>query len=109
MSVVMVETYVVKAEKVGEFDPALEEFLQFKDANPGLFAGVRSWGLHRQEYGGVAGMYAETWEFDDLAAMEEATARIFADEKMKGISRGFHQLVDPATFSASIWRPIAIR
>lgn len=109
MSVLVVETYVVKAEEADEFDPALEKFLQFKDANPQLFAGVRSWSLHRQDYGSVAGLYAETWEFDDLGAMEEATARIIADEKMKAISRGFHQLVDPATFSATIWRPIATR
>ena len=109
MSVLVVETYVVKAEKVDEFDPALKEFLQFKDSNPRLFAGVRSWSLHRQEYGGVAGLYAETWEFDDLGAMEKETARVFADEKMRVIQRGFHQLVDPATFSASIWRPIVTR
>jgi len=102
-----VETHFVKAEKAEEFDPVLEEFLRFKEANPELFAGVRSWALHRQEYGGVAGLYAETWGFDGLGAMEEATARIFAHAQMKAISRGFHQLVDPATFSSSIWRPIA--
>jgi len=109
VSVLVVETYVVKGEKAGEFAPALEEFLQFRDAHPRLFEGVRSWSLHRQEYGGVAGLYAETWEFEDLAGMEEATARIFADGGMKRIQEGFHQLVDPATFSTSIWRPVAAR
>ena len=109
MSVVVVETYVVKTEKAGEFEPALEEFLQFKDANPQVFEGVRSWSLYRQEYGGIAGLYAETWEFDDLGAMEEATARVFAHEKTNSIQTGFHQLVDPATFSATIWRPVATR
>jgi hypothetical protein len=109
MSVVVVETYVVKGDRVGEFEPALEEFLRFKDANPQLFAGVRSWGLYRQDYGGIAGLYAETWEFDDLAGMEEITARIFADPTMKGIQGGFHQLVEPTAFSASIWRPVATR
>ena len=109
MSVFAIETYVVRAEKADEFDPALQEFLAFKDAHPDLFAGLRSWHLYRQEYGGVAGLYMEVWEFDDLAGMEEANARVFADETMKGISRGFHQLVEPATFSTSIWRPVATR
>jgi hypothetical protein len=109
MSVFTVETYVVRAEKADEFEPALQEFLRFRDAHPEVFAGVRSWSLCRQEYGAVAGLYVEMWEFDDLAGMEETTARVFADQTMKGIQRGFHQLVDPGTFSASIWRPIAAR
>jgi hypothetical protein len=109
MSVFAVETYVVRAEKADEFDPALQEFLAFKDAHPDLFAGLRSWQLHRQEVGGVAGLYAEIWEFDDLASMEETNARVFGDGAMQRISRGFHQLVEPATLSASIWRPIATR
>ena len=109
MSVVMVETYAVKAERAGDFEPALEEFLEFKDAIPELFAGVRSWGLYRQEFGGVAGLYAETWEFDDLASMEKITATVFADPTMKRIQAGFLQLVELTTFSASIWRPVANR
>jgi hypothetical protein len=47
------------------------------------------------------------WEFEDLEAMATITARIFSDEGMKKIQKGFHQLVEPATFSNSIWRPIA--
>jgi hypothetical protein len=109
MSVLQVETYVVRVEEADGFEPALGEFLQFRDTHPDLFSGVRSWALYRQEYGGVAGLYMEVWEFDDLAGMEEANARVFADETMKGIQRGFHQLVEPATFSASIWRPVATR
>ena len=107
MSVLMVETYVVKAEKREAFTPALEEFLRFKEANPDLFEGVRSWSLHRQEYGGIGGLYAEIWEFDDLAAMESINEHIFADDTMSRISKGFHELVDPATFSTSVWRPVA--
>jgi hypothetical protein len=41
--------------------------------------------------------------------MEETNARVFGDGAMQRISRGFHQLVEPATLSASIWRPIATR
>lgn len=109
MSVLQVETYVVRAEEADEFEPALQEFLRHKDTHPDLFDGVRSWALYRQEYGGVAGMYMEVWEFDDLAGVEAINARVFADETMKAIQRGFHQLVDPATFRTSIWRPVATR
>jgi hypothetical protein len=103
----MVETYVVKSEKREEFTPALNEFLRYKETHPDLFRGLRSWRLLRQEYGAVSGMYIEMWEFDSLAELEKNTDRIFADEGMKKISKGFHLLVDPATLSSNIWSPVA--
>jgi hypothetical protein len=42
-----------------------------------------------------------------LAEMERVSDQIFADEGMKKIGKGFHQLVEPASFSASIWCPVA--
>jgi hypothetical protein len=105
--VFVVETYVVKSEKREEFTPALNEFLRYKETHPDLFSGLRSWRLLRQDYGAVAGMYIEMWEFDNLAEMEKHTDRIFADDGMKKISKGFRQLVDPATFSCNIWSPVA--
>ena len=107
MTVFNVETYVVKSEKRDEFNPALHEFLKYKEEHPELFEGLLSWRLFQQDYGGISGSYIEMWEFEDLAAMKTITSRIFSDEGMKKISKGFHQLVEPATFSNSIWRPIA--
>lgn len=107
MSIFVVETYVVRAEKLGEFTPALNEFLKYKETHTELFKGLKSWKLFKQEYGGISGLYIEMWEYDSLADMERITARIFSDEGMKKISQGFHQLVEPATFSTSIWYPIA--
>jgi len=107
MTVFNIETYVVKSEKRDEFNPALHEFLNYKEEHPALFEGLLSWRLFQQEYGGIANLYIEMWEFEDLAAMETISARIFNDEGMKKISKGFHQLVEPTTFSTHIWRPIA--
>ena len=106
MSVLVVETYVVRAEMLDDFDPALREFLDFKDRNPELFLGLLSWRLWKQEYGGISDLYVEMWEYESLAEMERVSDRIFADEDMKRIGRGFHRLVEPATFSASIWSPV---
>ena len=107
MSVFVVETYVVKAEKREEFTPALNEFIKYKETHPKLFKGLKSWKLFQQEYGAISDMYIEMWEFDNLAEMEKITATIFSDKGMKKINQGFHQLIEPATFSASIWRPVA--
>jgi hypothetical protein len=105
MSIFSVETYVVRPEKRPEFDPALKEFLKYKETHQELFKGVRSWKLFKQEYGGVSGLYIEMWEFDSLGDMEAITARIFSDEAMKRISRGFHQLIEATSFSNYIWHP----
>jgi hypothetical protein len=107
MSVLVVETYVVRAEKLDEFGPALQEFLDFKGRNPELFLGLVSWRLWKQEYGGVSDMYVEMWEYESLAEVERVSDRIFADEQMKKIGRRFHQLVESASFSTSIWYPVA--
>jgi len=107
MSILLVETYVVRAEKRAEFTPLLNEFLKYKGDHPQLFDGLKSWKLYKQDIGQPAGLYIEVWEYESLAQMEETGSRIFADEGMKRISAEFHQLVEPATFSAGIWSPVA--
>jgi len=107
MSVITVETYVVRAEKSVEFTTLLREFLKFKKAHPQLFKGVKSWKLYKQDYGQPAGMYVEMWEYGNLAKLEEINKRIFSDERIKKINEAFHELVEPATFSSSIWSEVA--
>ena len=107
MSIFVVETYVVKEEKRDDFTPALNEFLEFKKTHKELFKGLKSWKLFKQEYGGISGMYIEMWEYENMLEMETISSRIFSDDGMKKISKGFHKLVEPTTFSASIWNSVA--
>ena len=107
MSIFVVETYVVKSEKRDDFTPALNEFLEFKKTHTELFKGLKSWKLHKQGYGSISGMYIEMWEYEDMSDMVTISSRIFSDDVMKKISKGFHKLVEPATFSTSIWNSVA--
>ena len=107
MSVFVVETYVVKAEKRAEFTPLLNEFLKYKKDHAQLFGGLKSWKLYKQDFGAIAGMYIEVWEYENMADMEKINQRIFEDEGMKKIQSAFHQLIEPATFSVNIWSPVA--
>jgi hypothetical protein len=107
MSIFLVETYVVKAEKRIEFTPLLNEFLSYKEKHSQLFQGLKSWKLYKQDYGGISGLYIEMWEFESLSDLEKINTRIFEDEGMKKIGADFHQLVEPATFSANLWKPVA--
>jgi hypothetical protein len=102
MSVFLVETYVVRGDKRGEFTPRLNEFLKYKKDHPNLFPGLKSWRLYKQQIGSPAGMYIEMWEYESLAKLEQD--RTFEeDEGARRISSGFHELVDSATFSTSVW------
>jgi hypothetical protein len=107
MSITRVETYVVRTEKSPQFAVLLNEFLKFKKAHSQLFRGVKSWRLYKQDFGRPAGMYVEMWEYENLRQLEEIEKRIFSDEEMKKINAAFHELVVPATFSASIWNRVA--
>jgi hypothetical protein len=42
MTVFNIETYEVKSEKRDEFNPALHEFLKYKEEHPELFEGLLS-------------------------------------------------------------------
>jgi hypothetical protein len=107
MSIFVVETYVVKAEKRAEFTPLLNKFLKFKKSHSKLFSGVKSWKLYKQDFGAVAGMYVEVWEYENMAEMEKINRRIFEDAGMKKIQSAFLQLIEPATFSINIWSQVA--
>lgn len=107
MSIFLVETYIVKGEQREEYRKQLKGFLEFKEDHPQVFQGLKSWKLLKQDLGSPAGMYIEMWEYENLSEYEKYDGQIFADSGMQEISRKFHLLVEPATFTASIWSPVA--
>jgi len=107
MTVFLVETYLARHEKQAEFQKLLREFLRFKEENPEVFEGLKSWKLLQQEYGGIANLYIEMWEFENLPEMEKCNARIFENKEMKRIQSEFQALIDHATFARFIWNTVA--
>jgi len=103
----LVETYLARHEKQAEFQKLLREFLRFKKENPEVFEGLKSWKLLQQEYGGIANLYIEMWEFENLPEMEKCNARIFENKEMKRIQSEFQALIDHATFARFIWNTVA--
>lgn len=106
MTVFLVETYLARTEKKNEFQSLLEEFLRFKKENPKVFEGLKSWKLLQQEYGGIANMYIEMWEFESLLEMEKCNTRIFKNAEMKRIQAEFQTLIDYATFTRFLWNTV---
>jgi len=106
MSILLVETYVLRVEKQADFGPLLNQFLDYKKNHADLFKGVLSWKLYKQKYGPISGMYVELWEYESVEEMEAINKRIFEDAGMKRIGADFHQLVEPATFSSCVWTSV---
>ncbi len=107
MSIFLVETYIAKHERKKEFQKLLKEFLKFKRENSKVFEGLKSWRLLQQQYGGIANLYIELWEFKNLQEMEKIQARLHANKEMKRIITEFNELIDQATSANFIWESIA--
>jgi hypothetical protein len=110
MSVFMVETYLVKPERQGQFRPLIKKFLKYKEENPEKFKEVKSWKLFTQVFGGISGAYIERWEFDNMADMHGRQTRMSKDEGFMKVVGELRQesdlLIDPATRSNHLWRAI---
>jgi hypothetical protein len=106
MSIYLVETYVLRVEKHAAYHQQLKGFLKYKEGHSMLFKGLKSWKLFKQDLGQPAGMYIEMWEYENYAEYEKNDGCIFADEGMKKISAEFHKLVEPNSFSATIWSSV---
>jgi hypothetical protein len=103
MSLFMVDTYVVRTEKQGEFLQYIQRFSKYKNENPEKFKECKSWKIFRQAFGGISGAYIEMMEFDNMAEAEKWGARMRKDEVMMKFREQFMPLIDPASHSMNVW------
>ena len=71
MAVFILETYVVKPEKQGEFMASLQRILKYKKENPEKFKEMKSKKIFSQMFGGISGEYIEMNEFGNMADAEK--------------------------------------
>lgn len=106
MSVFVVETYVVKPEKQGEYQTLIQNLLEYKKQNPQLFKEVKSFRLFHQMFGGLAGAYIEMWEFDSMADLEKCWMKELKDDGFMKLHKEFTLFVEPTTFSMNVWTTV---
>ena len=102
MSVFVIETYVVKPEKHGEYKSLIQTLIKYKKENPELFKEVKSFRLFHQMFGGLAGAYIEMWEFDSMADLEKCWMKESKDKDFMKIHKEFMLLIEPTTFSINV-------
>jgi hypothetical protein len=103
MTVFMVETYVVKPEKLSEFTAYKEKWKKFFAK---WLKEVKSYKMFTQLFGGNWGGYVEMWEFENLADCEKFFNRVMQSDYTTKLYPEFASLVVPATYSISAWNPV---
>lgn len=106
MTVFVVETYMVKPEKQGEFKLLMQRFLEHKEENPEKFREMKPFKLFSQMFGGITGAYVAMEEFDNMADAEKFHARFFKDEEFIKLYQEFVRLIEPTTYSKNIWKAV---
>lgn len=106
MSVLMIEEYLVKPDKQGEYKVLMQRLLAYKKENPKLFKEVKSFRFFHQMFGGSAGAYIEMWEFASMADLEKCEMKESKNEEFMKIHKEFVLLVEPTTFSIRIWSAV---
>jgi len=106
MTIFLVETYVVKPEKLAEFTAYRKKLSQWMKEHSELFKEVKSYRMFTQRFGGIYGGYVEMWEFENLADFEKCNNRQMQSEYLKTVEQELWAFVVPATYSVSIWNPV---
>lgn len=103
MTIFVVETYVVKPEKLSEFAAYKEKWKKFFAK---WLKEVKSYKMFTQLFGGNWGGYVEMWEFENLADCEMFFNRVMQSDYTTKLYPEFASLVVPATYSISAWNPV---
>ena len=106
MTVVIMQTYMVKPEKQEEYLSLMKRYREYMETHLASVKELKSWRVFRQVFGGAWGAYVEMLEFDNMAELERYMTRTFQDGARKEIYKDFMQIVDPATVTMSVYSPM---
>ena len=101
MTILEVETFVVKPEKQGEVMALWQKVLKYIKENPEKVK-AKSTKIFTQVFGGTFGGYVGMSEYDSIADWEKEYATMMQDETYKKFHQEAMALIVPGTFSINI-------
>jgi hypothetical protein len=101
MTILEVETFVVKPEKQGEIMALWQKSLKYMKENPEKTK-AKSTKIFTQVFGGTFGRYVAMSEYDTIADWEKEYATMMQDEIQMKLYQEFQALMVPGTFSINI-------
>jgi hypothetical protein len=103
----MVDSYVVKPEKLGEITGLLKKLEALIKRRPELFKEAKSHRFFSHMLGGKWGGYVEMYEFENMADFEKCFYRIMQDKEfMTTIYAEFTSYVVPGSETADVWNSV---
>jgi hypothetical protein len=107
MTIWVVETYVVKPDKLGEFTTVIKNFKAFMKRRPDLFKETKSYKVFNHMLGGTWGGGVWMTEMESLADLEKGLKKQMEDKEfMTEVYAKFMTLIVPGTYSVNIWTPV---
>jgi len=103
MTIVTVDTWVIKPEKQAEFTKLWKRYLKYFKENPKLFKEMKWNKTFTQMFGGTYGAYISLSEFNSLADMEKLNKRTMKDPTLMKLNQEMMPLIDPTTYTTNVW------
>jgi hypothetical protein len=108
MTIFMVATYVVKPDKMSEFEAFLKNFEPYIKRRPDLFKEIKSHKIFTILLGGIGGGYVEMWEAESLTDLEKVLNRMMGDKEYQTkVYPMFAAVIVPGTYSTNIWNAVS--
>jgi hypothetical protein len=101
MTILDVETFVVKPEKQAEVMALWQKSLKYMKENPEKTK-AKSTRIFTQVLGGTFGAYVSMSEYDSMADWEKEYATMMQDETQLKLFQEFQTFIVPGTFSINI-------
>jgi hypothetical protein len=108
VTVFLVQTFVVRPEKLSEFPAFHKKFEEWMKTRPDLTKGLKSpRKTFRHTLGGNWGGIVIMYEFKSMADVGNAGNKLIADkEYMTKMYPEFAALIVPGTYSFCVWSPV---
>jgi len=106
MTIFLMETYVIKPDKLEEFTALLKKLETYMKKHPDLFKEVKSHKVFSQILGANWGGYVEMTEFENLTNFEKWMMRIMQSDYMKTVYPEYAVLEVPGMHSINMWNPV---
>ncbi len=105
MTIILVETWDVKPEKVVEFKSFLERMKKLVKERPELFEEVKSWDSY-ETVTGTTFQGMNLWEYDNMTEWEKSSNKFYTDPQLGKLLSELWTYLIPGTHREEVWKPV---
>jgi hypothetical protein len=106
MTFFLVETYIVKPDKLREFLAYHNKWREWRKMNPEVCKEIKSNKLFRHRFGGNFGGFVEMTEYENLADAEKCLNKMMQSDFITTLYPEFLSLLLPGSYSMNMWSSV---